>query len=134
MVGPPQLVLPPKPNGIVSTMKFVIETNLKDPKKAAAAAKWNLVASVETDFNTTATIRIGGGKIALENGADPNADVHMKGDFQTLAKVTTRELHPLRAMLTGKVKVKGSRWKGMKLQKLTILPKEMAKERKRKQR
>lgn len=127
-----KLVLPPKPNGIVSTMKFVLEANLKDPKKAEAASKWNLVATVETDFNTTATLRFQNGKITLENGAAPDAEVHMKGDFATLAKVTTREMHPLRAMLTGKIKVKGSKLKGMKLQKLTILPKEMAKERKKK--
>ncbi len=127
-----ELVLPPKPNGIVSTMKFVLEANLKDPKKAEAASKWNLVATVETDYNTTATLRFKDGKIVLENGADPNPDVHMKGDFATLAKVTVREMHPLRAMLTGKIKVKGSKLKGMKLQKLTILPKEMAKERKKK--
>lgn len=124
--------MPPKPNGIVSTMKYVVEANLKDPKKAEAASKWNLVAVVETDFNTTATLRFKEGKIIFENGAAPDADVTMKGDFATLAKVTSREMHPLRAMLTGKIKVKGSKLKGMKLQKLTILPKEMAQKRKKK--
>lgn len=131
MADPPQLVLPPKPNGIVSTMKFVLEANLRDPRKAEAASKMDLVATVETDYNTTATLRFKDGKIVLENGADPDPDVHMKGDFATLARVTTREMHPLWAMLTGKLKVKGSKWKGMKLQKLTLLPKEMAKQRKK---
>ncbi|MEM3085871.1 MAG: SCP2 sterol-binding domain-containing protein [Halobacteria archaeon] len=128
----PELVLPPKPNGLISTMKFVVEANLKDPKKAEAASKMNLVASVETDYNTTATLRFRDGKIIFENGAASDAEVHMKGDFATLAKVTAREMHPLRAMLTGKIRVSGSKWKGMKLQKLTILPKEMARDRKRK--
>ncbi len=127
-----ELVLPPKPNGVVSTMKFVLEENLKDPKKAEAASKWNLVMTVETDYNTTATLRFQGGKIVLENGAAPDPDVCMKGDFATLAKVTVREMSPLWAMLTGKLKVGGSKLKGMKLQKVTVLPKEMAKERKKK--
>jgi putative sterol carrier protein len=53
-------------------------------------------------------IKIKNGKVAVREGSEENFDLGVKVDSETWLRIVNRETHPLWAMLTGKLKVRGN--------------------------
>lgn len=123
-----QVTVDPKPNGMASTLRYVMEQNLALPRVQKKMARFECTAVVKTDYNVSVTVLVQpGGNITLRNGTtveDP--DVVMSGGFQDLADLCSRKLHPLMALLKKRVKVEGPLGTAMRLQRVMILPKEAA--------
>src|SRR4051794_38359906 len=62
-------------------------------------------------------VAVHGGKVAVEEG-ERDADVRISMSGETFRKLVAREQNPMRAFMTGKIKVKGDMSAATKLQRL----------------
>ena len=54
-------------------------------------------------------------ELAVGSGAPPKAEFKIKGEYQTFAKISRAELGSQRALMTGKLKLRGNMIKALKL-------------------
>ncbi len=90
------------------------------PKRAAekdlTGVRASYVFSVEG--GDAWTVRIDGGRIEVTSGTDPQADCIISASEETFSKLIDRELSPLPAYMSGKLKLSGDLGAAMLLQKI----------------
>jgi putative sterol carrier protein len=109
-------------NGLGKLLKEIMDENLQDPGKAKSVEK--LEASVvvkETSTGVAVTLYFRQGEIEIQNDAIDKPTAYMEAGFENLAYISSGQIGPTRALLTRKMKAKGSLLTLMKISKLTVL-------------
>ena len=109
-------------NGLGAMLKEIMDTNLKDPKKYKSVER--VKASVvikESTSGVAVTLHLGQGKLELHNDAIANPTAYMEAGFENLAHISSGQLNPIMAMLTGKLKSRGSPLLLLKISKIMVL-------------
>ena len=109
-------------NGLGGMLKGIIDENLKDPKKYRSVE--NLNASVvirETTSGVAITLNFNQGDIEIQNDAIDKPTAYMEAGFENLAYISSGQLSPIKAMLTGKLKTGGNLLTLLKISNITVL-------------
>ena len=123
-----------EPNGLASMLGKLIEQNLvRDPRRRRLLRP-AVVALTATDADVGVTLRIGGGRVEVANGADPRPHLAVRTDAHRLLDLAGVPLRlglpdPLtapgrevtRALLTGRLRVRGLLRHPMRLMRLNRL-------------
>jgi putative sterol carrier protein len=109
-------------NGLGAMLKEIMDTNLKDPKryKSVEKVKGSVVIK-ESTSGVAVTLHLDRGKLELQNDAVVNPTAYMEAGFENLAHISSGQLNPIVAMLTGKMKSKGNPLLLLKASKIMIL-------------
>ena len=109
-------------NGLGVILKEIMDTNLKDPKKYKSVGKVNgSVVIKESTSGVTVTLHLDQGKLELQNDAIARPTAYMEAGFENLAHISSGQLSPIVAMLTGKMKSKGNPLLLLKVSKIMVL-------------
>jgi putative sterol carrier protein len=109
-------------NGLGEMLKEIIGANLKDPKKYRSVEK--LKASVvirEATSGVAVTLHFKQGEIEIQNDAIDGPTACMEAGFENLAYISSGQLSPIKAMLTGKLKASGNLLTLLKISNVTVL-------------
>lgn len=109
-------------NGLGTMLKEIMDTNLKDPDKykSVEKAKGSVVIR-ESTSGVAVTLRLDQGKLHLQNDAIAKPTAYMEAGFENLAHVSSGQLNPIVAMLTGKLKSRGNPLLLLKVSKIMVL-------------
>ncbi|MBC8466521.1 MAG: SCP2 sterol-binding domain-containing protein [Deltaproteobacteria bacterium] len=108
-------------NGLGWTIKSLIDGNMENPKVWANIKKirGSLVVK-ETGADVSVTVFFDKGEIEIQDGAVRKPSAHLAAGFDELAEITSGQLGPIRALLTGKIKAGGNLLKLLKMAKAVI--------------
>jgi len=109
-------------NGLGAMLKEIMDTNLKDPKKYKSVER--VKASVvikESTSGVAVTLHLDQGKLELRNDAIAKPTAYMEAGFENLAHISSGQLNPIVAMLTGKLKSGGNPLLLLKISKIMVL-------------
>ncbi len=109
-------------NGLGVMLKEVIDTNLKDPKKYKSVEKLKgSVVIKEASTGVAITLNFRQGEIEIQNDAVDRPTAYMEAGFENLAYISSGQLSPIVAMLTGKLRTGGNPLMLLKISKITVL-------------
>lgn len=109
-------------NGLGVMLKEIIDTNLKDPQKYKSVEKLKgSVVVKEASTGVAITLNFNRGEIEIQNDAIDRPTAYMEAGFENLAYISSGQLSPIVAMLTGKLKTRGNPLMLMKVSKVTVL-------------
>jgi len=109
-------------NGLGVMLKEIMDENLKDPKKHRSVEK--LKASVvirEATSGVAITLHFRHGDIEIQNDAIDEPTACMEAGFENLAYISSGQLSPIKAILTGKLKAGGNLLTLLKISNITVL-------------
>jgi putative sterol carrier protein len=108
-------------NGLGWTVKSLIDENLKKPdiRKRVKNIQGTLVMK-ETGANVAVTIYFDRGEIRIEDGGIPRPSARLAAGFDELAEIASGQIGPIRALLTGRIKVGGNLLKLLRMAKAII--------------
>ncbi len=109
-------------NGLGAMLKEIMDTNLKNPKKRKSVerAKGNVVIK-ESTSGVAVTLHLDRGRFELQNDAIAKPTAYMEAGFENLAHISSGQLNPIVAMLTGKLKSGGNLLLLLKISKIMVL-------------
>ena len=109
-------------NGLGSMLKEIMDTNLRDPKKYKSVEKvQGSVVIKESTSGVAVTLHLDQGKLELQNDAIAKPTARMEAGFENLAHISSGQLNPIVAMLTGKLKSSGNPLLLLKVSKIMVL-------------
>ena len=109
-------------NGLGAMLKQIMDTNLKDPKKCKSIEKVKgSVVIKESSSGVAVTLHLDQGKLELRNDAIAKPTAYMEAGFENLAHISSGQLNPIVAMLTGQVKSGGNPLLLLKISKIMVL-------------
>jgi len=109
-------------NGLGTMLKEIMDSNLKDPKKYKSVEK--LKASVvirEATSGVAITLHFKQGEIEMQNDAIDKPNAYQEAGFENMAYISSGQISPTMALLTGKVKARGNLLLLMKISKIMVL-------------
>lgn len=109
-------------NGLGLMLKEIIDRNLQDPGKYRAVEK--LKASVvirESSSGVAVTLHFRAGEIEIQNDAIEKPTAYQEAGFENMAYISSGQLSPTWALLTGKVKARGNLLVLLKISKIMVL-------------
>lgn len=108
-------------NGLGWTIKSLIDGNMEKPKvwDSIKKIRGSLVVR-ETGADVAATVFFDKGEIEIQDGAVKKPSAHLAAGFDELAEITSGQVGPIRALLTGKIKAGGNLLKLLKMAKAVI--------------
>ncbi|MFC2050132.1 SCP2 sterol-binding domain-containing protein [Chloroflexota bacterium] len=109
-------------NGLGVMLKEIIDGNLKDPKKYRSVER--LKASVvirEATSGVAITLNFKQGEVEMQNDAIDKPTAYMEAGFENLAYISSGQISPIIAMLTGKLKAGGNLLTLLKISNITVL-------------
>ena len=109
-------------NGLGVMLKEIMDTNLEDPEKYKSVEK--VKASVvirESTSGVAVTLHLNQGKLELQNDAVARPTAYMEAGFENLAHISSGQLNPIVAILTGKLKSRGNPLLLLKIPKIMVL-------------
>jgi putative sterol carrier protein len=109
-------------NGLGTMLKEIMDSNLKDPKKYKSVEK--LKASVvirEATSGVAVTLHFKQGEIEMQNDAIDKPNAYQEAGFENMAYISSGQISPTMALLTGKVKARGNLLLLMKISKIMVL-------------
>ena len=109
-------------NGLGAMLKEIMDTNLKDPKKhkSIEKAKGSVVIK-ESTSGVAVTLYLDQGQLELQNDAIARPTARMEAGFENLAHISSGQLHPVVAILTGKLKSGGDPFLLLKISRIMVL-------------
>lgn len=109
-------------NGLGTMLKEIMDTNLKDSKKykSVESVKGSVVIK-ESTSGVAVTLCLDQGKLELQNDAIAKPTAYMEAGFENLAHISSGQLNPIMAILTGKVKSRGNPLLLLKVSKIMVL-------------
>ncbi|MBM3154001.1 MAG: SCP2 sterol-binding domain-containing protein [Chloroflexi bacterium] len=109
-------------NGLGTMLKEIMDTNLKDPKKykSIEKLKGSMVVK-ESTSGVAITLHLKEGELELQNDAVEKPTAFMEAGFENLAYISSGQLSPIMAMLTGKLKAGGNPLMLLKVANITVL-------------
>jgi len=109
-------------NGLGTMLKEIMDTNLKDPKKYKSIEKVKgSVVIRESTSGVAVTLHLNQGTLELQNDAIARPTAYMEAGFENLAHISSGQLNPILAMLTGKLKSGGNPLLLLKISKIMVL-------------
>jgi putative sterol carrier protein len=109
-------------NGLGVMLKEIMDTNLRDPKKYKSVEKVKgSVVIKESTSGVALTLNLDQGKLELQNDAVAKPTAYMEAGFENLAHISSGQLNPVVAILTGKVKSRGNPLLLLKISKIMVL-------------
>jgi len=109
-------------NGLGKMLKDTMDTNLQDPKiyKRIEKLKASIVIK-ESSSGVAITLHFRQGEIEIQNDAIDKPNAYQEAGFENMAYISSGQLNPTMALLTGKVKAKGNLLLLMKIAPLMVL-------------
>jgi putative sterol carrier protein len=109
-------------NGLGTMLKEIMDANLKDPKKykRIETLKGSMVIR-ESTSGVAVTLHLKEGEVELQNDAIDKPTAFMEAGFENLAYISSGQLSPIVAMLTGKLKAGGNLLMLLKISNITVL-------------
>ena len=109
-------------NGLGKMLKDTMDTNLHDPKiyKRIEKLKASIVIK-ESSSGVAITLHFRQGEIEIQNDAIDKPNAYQEAGFENMAYISSGQLSPTMALLTGKVKAKGNLLLLMKISPLMVL-------------
>ena len=109
-------------NGLGTMLKEIMDTNLNDPKKYKSVEKLKgSVVIKESTSGVAVTLHLNEGNLELHNDAVAKPTAYMEAGFENLAYISSGQLSPIVAMLTGKLKSGGNPLLLLKISNITVL-------------
>lgn len=109
-------------NGLGAILKEIMDTNLKDPQKYRSVEKVKgSVVIKESTSGVAVTLHLDQGKLELQNDAIAKPTAYMEAGFENLAHISSGQLNPIVAMITGKLKSGGSPFLLLKISRIMVL-------------
>lgn len=109
-------------NGLGVMLKDIMDANLKDANKYKSVAKVKgSVVIKESTSGVAVTLYLDQGKLQLQNDAIAKPTAYMEAGFENLAHVSSGQLNPIVAILTGKVKSRGNPLLLLKVSKIMVV-------------
>jgi putative sterol carrier protein len=109
-------------NGLGTMLKEIMDTNLKDHKKYKSIKKLKGSMVIrESTSGVAVTLHMNEGELELQNDAIDKPTAHMSAGFENLAYISSGQLSPIMAMLTGKLKAGGNPLMLLKVSNITVL-------------
>ncbi len=109
-------------NGLGAMLKEIMDTNLKDPQKYRSVEKVKgSVVIKESTSGVAVTLHLDQGKLELQNDAIAKPRAYMEAGFENLAHISSGQLNPIVAILTGKLKSGGNLFLLLKVSKIMVL-------------
>ena len=109
-------------NGLGTMLKEIMDANLRDPKKYKSVEKVRgSMVIKESTSGVAVTLHLDQGKLELQNDAIAKPTAHMEAGFENLAHISSGQLNPIVAMLTGKLKSGGNPLLLLKVSKIMVL-------------
>jgi putative sterol carrier protein len=109
-------------NGLGMMLKEIIDGNLKNPKKYKSVEKLNAnVVIRETSTGVAITLHFNQGEIEMQNDAIDKPTAYMEAGFENLAYISSGQISPIVAMLTGKLRAGGNLLTLLKISNVTVL-------------
>jgi len=109
-------------NGLGAMLKEIMDTNLRDPKKIKSVERVKgSVVIRESTSGVAVTLHLDQGKFELQNDAIAKPTAYMEAGFENLAHISSGQLNPVVAMLTGKLKSKGNPLLLLKISRILVL-------------
>ena len=109
-------------NGLGVMLKEIMDANLKDAKKYKSVEKVKgSVVIKESTSGVAVTLYLDRGKLELQNDAIAKPTAYMEAGFENLAHVSSGQLNPIVAILTGRMKSRGNPLLLMKVSKIMVL-------------
>ena len=109
-------------NGLGAMLKEIMDANVKDHKryKNIEKVKRSVVVK-ESTSGVAVTLHHDRGKLEFQNDAVANPTAYMEAGFENLAHISSGQLNPVLAILTGKMKSKGNPLLLLKISKIMVL-------------
>ena len=109
-------------NGLGVMLKEIMDTNLKDGKKYKSVEKVKgSVVIKESTSGVAVTMYLDQGRLELQNDAIAKPTAYMEAGFENLAHISSGQLSPVVAILTGKLKSRGNPLLLLKISKIMVL-------------
>jgi putative sterol carrier protein len=109
-------------NGLGVMLKEIMDINLKDTKKYKSVEKVKgSVVIKESTSGVAVTLYLDQGKLELQSDAIAKPTAYMEAGFENLAHISSGQLNPVVAILTGKVKSRGNPLLLLKVSKIMVL-------------
>jgi len=109
-------------NGLGVMLKEIMDANLKDANKYKSVEKVKgSVVIRESTSGVAVTLYLDQGKLQLQNDAIAKPTAYMEAGFENLAHVSSGQLNPIAAILTGKMKSRGNPLLLLKVSKIMVL-------------
>lgn len=109
-------------SGLGTMLKEIMDTNLRDPEKYKSIEKvQGSVVIKESTSGVAVTLYLDRGKLELQNDAIPGPTARMEAGFENLAHISSGQLNPIVAMLTGRLKSGGNPLLLLKVSKIMVL-------------
>lgn len=109
-------------NGLGVMLKEIMDTNLADPDKHKNIE--NAKASVvirESTSGVAVTLHLNQGRLELQNDAIARPTAYMEAGFENLAHISAGQLNPIMAILTRRLKSRGSPLLLLKISRIMVM-------------
>lgn len=112
-------------SGLGWALKSVMDGNMQNREVWASikSIKGSLVVR-EKRADVAVTVFFNNGEIEIENGAIAKPTAYLAGGFDELSEVTSKQVGPIKALITGKIKARGNLLKLLKMANAIILSEE----------
>jgi putative sterol carrier protein len=109
-------------NGLGLMLKDIMDTNLKDRAKYKSVEKMKAsVVIKESTSGVAVTLCLDQGKLELQNDAIAKPTAYMEAGFENLAHISSGQLNPIVAILTGRLKSGGNPLLLLKISKIMVV-------------
>lgn len=109
-------------NGLGRMLKETMDKNLKDLRKYEGVKKVKgSIVIREASSGVAITIHFRQGEIEIQNGAIDKPNAYQEAGFENMAYISSGQISPTIALLTGKVKARGNLLLLMKISPLMVL-------------
>jgi putative sterol carrier protein len=108
-------------NGLGLTLKQIVDSTLRDEEVRKSVKNLNGTLVVrEKDAGIEVTIFFHKGNVRIQNDAVDHPSAYVEGGFIELADISSGQVSPLKAFITGKIKAGGNLLKLLKMSKVII--------------
>jgi hypothetical protein len=108
-------------NGLGWTLKSLIDQNLGKPGiyEKVRRIKGSLVVR-ETGADVAVTVLFLQGRFQIKNNAVEQPSAYLAAGFEQLSELTSGQIHPIKALLTGRIRARGNLIKLLKMAQAVI--------------
>ncbi|MCL0060610.1 SCP2 sterol-binding domain-containing protein [Dehalococcoidia bacterium] len=108
-------------NGLGVILKETMDKNLQDPRKYRAVEKLNASVVIrETSSGVAVTLHFRRGEIEIQNDAIEKPTAYQEAGFENLAYISSGQLSPTWALLTGKMRIRGNLLTLLRISKIMV--------------
>lgn len=108
-------------NGLGWTIKSLMDQNLEKPGiyEKVRKIKGSLVVR-ETGADVAVTVLFLQGRFEIKNEAMDRPSAYLAAGFEQLSELTSGQIHPIKALLTGKIQARGNLIKLLRMAQAVI--------------